>query len=215
MYTLLRVFTSMMLLLGRLFYKVRVEGLENLPQEGPYILSSSETGQMGTMLTMVLIGRLVFSGLMEAPVGFAEEYNWTQGWKEAFSTAGVRPVFPHGRGQAAWAILAALRSLREGKIVAMNPAGEMSWDGRPVPPNRGVAWLALRSGAPIVLVVATKGAYEVWPKWAKRPHLTGDFQVRVGQPFRLTDSPCSKVSDEMIARANERVMEETTALIYH
>jgi 1-acyl-sn-glycerol-3-phosphate acyltransferase len=214
MYTLIGIFTALLSLFGRLLYRMRVEGVENLPEEGPYIVSSNEIGRMGSIMTSVFIARRILRGLTVAPVGFAEEYEWSGMWGPVYDRGSARPIFPHGRGQGVLALLTALRSLREGKIVMMNPGGEMSWDGRLVPAKRGVAWLGLRSGAPIVLVVATKGAYQVWPKWAKRPQLTGRFQVRVGKPFRLTDSPCSKVSDEMIAGANQRIAEEMTALIY-
>jgi 1-acyl-sn-glycerol-3-phosphate acyltransferase len=212
--TPLKVLTGMMLLLARILYGMRVEGLENLPREGPYILGSTELGRMGHMMAMIFVLRLVFSVLLDPPIGIADEYNWPAAREGTYSRIGFRPVFPHGRAHGVSALLAALRSLREGKIVAMNPAGEMSWDGRLVPPSPGVAWLALRSGVPIVLVVPTKGAYEIWPKWAERPHLNGRFRVRVGRPFRVTETPRTRVTDEMIARANDRITQQMTALIF-
>jgi 1-acyl-sn-glycerol-3-phosphate acyltransferase len=210
----LKVLSEMMLLLARILYGMQVEGLENLPLTGPYILGSTELGRMGNMMAMIFVLRLVFSGLLDAPIGIADEYNWPHAREGTYSKVGFRPVFPHGRAQGVSGLLAALKALREGRIVAMNPAGEMSWDGRLVPPSPGVAWLALRSGVPIVLVVPTKGAYEIWPKWAERPHLNGRFRVRVGKPFLVTDAPLSKVSDEMIARANDRITKQMTALIF-
>jgi 1-acyl-sn-glycerol-3-phosphate acyltransferase len=215
MYTLIiKLASNLIYLIGRLLYGFKVEGLENIPKEGPFILSSNDLSTMGSIFTTTTVIRHVFSGQMETPVSFSEEYNWaTEQWAWMFDIGGAIPV-PRGRGQAVSALLSAFRALRQGKIVALNPEGETSWEGRLVPAKPAVAWVALRLGAPIVLVVATKGAYDVWPKWAERPHLTGRFQVRVGKPFRLTDSPCSRVSDEMIVRANQRIMEEMTALVY-
>jgi len=215
MYTLIiKLASNLIYLIGRLLYGFKVEGLENIPKEGPFILSSNDLSTMGSIFTTITVIRHVFSGQMETPVSFSEEYNWaTEQWAWMFDIGGAIPV-PRGRGQAVSALLSAFRALRQGKIVALNPEGETSWEGRLVPAKPAVAWVALRLGAPIVLVVATKGAYDVWPKWAERPHLTGRFQVRVGKPFRLTDSPCSRVSDEMIVRANQRIMEEMTALVY-
>jgi 1-acyl-sn-glycerol-3-phosphate acyltransferase len=100
-------------------------------------------------------------------------------------------------------------------VVAINPEGETSWEGRLVPAKPAAAYVALRTGAPIVLLVASKGAYEAWPKWGERPHLTGRCVVRIGKPFRVTDAPCSKVSDEMVAEANRTIEQQMTALIYH
>lgn len=214
MYTALDALTAVLFLLFRFLYKVRIEDSENLPPKGPYILSSNEIGQMGSMMTSVVMARLILRGRVADPVGFADEYNWTQMWRAVYDRGGARPVLPHGRGQGTWMLLAGLRALREGRIVVLNPEGEMSWDGRMVRLRSAVAWLALRSGAPVVPMVSTKGAYEVWPKWAKSPHFTGHFQVRVGKPLFLSDGPCSTVSDEMIQQGNQRIRAEMMSLIY-
>lgn len=215
MYTLFISLASHLIhFVGRLVYGFRVEGLENVPKEGPFILSSNELSTMGDIFTIITVIRQVSSGHMAIPESFGDEYNWaTKVYAWLCDIGGSLPV-PRGRGQGVSALLSALAALRQGKIVAMNPEGETTWDGRLVPAKPAVAWLALRSGAPIVLVVATKGAYDTWPKWASRPQLRGRFQVRVGRPFRLTDSPCTKVSDVMIARASQRIMDEMTTLVY-
>jgi 1-acyl-sn-glycerol-3-phosphate acyltransferase len=215
MYTLvIRLASHLIHFVGRLVYGFRVEGLEHVPEEGPFILSSNDLSTIGSIFTTITVIRHVFSGHMAIPESFGDEYNWAADvYAWMFDIGGSLPV-PRGRGQGVSVLLSALAALRQGKIVAMNPEGETSWDGRLVPAKPAVAWLALRSGAPIVLVVATKGAYDTWPKWASRPQLRGRFQVRVGRPFRLTDSPCTKVSDEMIARASQRIMDEMTTLVY-
>jgi 1-acyl-sn-glycerol-3-phosphate acyltransferase len=213
-YFVLDALTAVLFSLFRFLYKVRIEGLENLPPHGPYILSSNEISEMGSVMTSVVVARLILRGKVANPVGFADEYNWTQMWKAVYDRGGARPVLPHGRGQGTWMLLEALRALREGRVVVLNPEGEMSWDGRMVRLRPAVAWLALRSGVPVVPMVSTKGAYDVWPKWAKRPHLTGHFQVRLGKPLFLSTEPCSRVSDEMIQQGMQRLKEEMMCLIY-
>ncbi len=214
-YLVLDALTAVLFSLFRFLYKVRIEGSENLPPRGPYILSANEISEMGSIMTSVVVARLILRGKVANPVGFADEYNWTQMWKAVYDRGGARPVLPHGRGQGTWMLLEALRALRRGRIVVLNPEGEMSWDGRMVRLRPAVAWLALRSGAPIVPMVSTKGAYDVWPKWAKRPHLSGHFQVRMGRPLLLSKGPCSAVSDEMIEQGTLRLKEEMMSLIYH
>ncbi len=211
----IKVAMRVVYLVGRLLYRFRIEGLENLPASGPYILSQNDLSQMGDTATAIAMLRLIFSGRMAEPVSLGDEYNWAlQPWGWLFDMGENVPV-PRGRGQAVTAYLTAIRALREGRVVAINPEGETSWEGRLVPPKPAAAYVALRSGAPIVLLVATKGAYEAWPKWGDRPHLTGRFVVRIGKPFRVTEVPCSKVSDEMVAEANRKIEQEMTALIYH
>jgi 1-acyl-sn-glycerol-3-phosphate acyltransferase len=214
MYAIINVITVVMFGFARLLYGMRIEGEENIPRHGPFILGFDEIGHMATMMTTIFLARRILSGLIDQPVGFGDEFMWTQGWRRVYDRGGSTPIFPHGSGQGTHGLLRGLQALREGKIVMMNPSGDMSWDGRPVPPKKGVAWLALRSGAPIVLVMATKGAYEVRPKWMERPQLTGNFRLRVGKPLYLTDAPQTQVSDEMVAQANQKLRAEMDVLVY-
>jgi 1-acyl-sn-glycerol-3-phosphate acyltransferase len=215
LYILIRAFVGVMSVVYRLLYNVTFEGIDNIPEKGPFIVSSNEIGKMGNMLISFVVSKLVLGGLMEQPVGFLDEYSLTTQYGALFRRFGTQPLFPHGRGQAAAGLLRALHTLREGKSVAMNPEAQISWDGRLVPLTRGVAWLALRSGAPIVLILATKGAYDVWPAWADRPQLTGRFRVRIGEPIYLGDGPCARLTTEMIDLANRRLAQEMVDLIYH
>ncbi len=189
--------------------------MENIPPGGPYILSSNEISQLGNMYSAMVVARLTFRGVIPELVAFADEFNWTTVWRGLYSRFGAHPILPHGRGQGTVALLQGLTALQQGKVVSMNPEGEMSWDGRLIPPKPAVAWLALRSGAPILLLVTTRGAYDVWPKWAPAPHWTGNFQIRIGKPFRLTDVPLSRVTPEILERGNQRLMQEMNCLIYN
>jgi len=211
----IRVATNLFYRLLGLLYGFRIEGLGNLPASGPYILSQNDLSQMGDMATAIAMLRLIFAGHMAEPVSLGDEYNWAmEPWGWLFDMGDSIPV-PRGPGQAVTSYLSAIRGLREGRVVAINPEGETSWEGKLVPAKPAAAYVALRTGAPIVLLVATKGAYEVWPKWAERPHLTGKFVVRIGKPFRVADSPCAKVSEEMVAEANRTIEQQMTALIYN
>jgi 1-acyl-sn-glycerol-3-phosphate acyltransferase len=196
-------------------YGVKVEGLENLPDKGPFIMSSNEIGKLGNMLISFVVAQQVLGGHMQRPIGFLDEYSLETQYGALFREVGTLPLFPHGQGLGAPALLKALQFLREGKVLAFNPEAAISLDGRLVPLTSGVSWLALRSGAPIILMVATKGAYDAWPVWGARPQMSGSFQVRIGKPLYLNDGPCSRVGDELLDRANERLAEEMTSLIYH
>jgi 1-acyl-sn-glycerol-3-phosphate acyltransferase len=211
----IRVASNLFYHLLGLLYGFRIEGVENLPESGPYILSQNDLSQMGDAATAIAMLRLIFAGRMPEPVSLGDEYNWAmEPWGWLFDMGDSVPV-PRGPGQAVTSYLSAIRGLREGRVVAINPEGETSWEGKLVPAKPAAAYVALRTGAPIVLLVATRGAYEVWPKWAERPHLSGRFVVRIGKPFRVADSPCARVSAEMVAEANRTIEQQMTALIYN
>ena len=206
--------STLLLLFGKIFYRLRVEGLENVPRQGPFIIACNEISEIGEMFCTVVVARLVLSGVIPAPVGFGAEDDWgMKQWRWIFERGGAQPIRA-GRGQGASALLVGLKCLREGKVLLINPEGGGGWDGRLKPLSPGAPWLALRSGAPVLPIVATQGAYDIWPKWAERPHLTGRFAVRVGKPVYLTDKPCTRVDDDTLQAASQRLYDEMYALIY-
>jgi hypothetical protein len=65
-----------------------------------------------------------------------------------------------------------------------------------------------------VPALASIGAYDIWPRWRKRPHLTGLMQLNIGKPFTLVDEPMTKVEPEDIAKANQRIFDELNKVRY-
>lgn len=117
-----------------------------------------------------------------------------------------------GRGLSTAALWKGLEMLRAGNTVVLAPEGEMSWDGRLQPLTPGTAWLALRAGVPVVPIVS-QGAYEIMPRWARWPRLSGKITIRVGRPFYVSDGPCTRVTHEMIQEASQRIWKEMNALL--
>jgi 1-acyl-sn-glycerol-3-phosphate acyltransferase len=114
--------------------------------------------------------------------GFAKAETWDNPF--------LRPLFdlwggiPLERGQADMsAIRAALRALRENRILAVAPEGTRSANGQLGRGKPGIVTLALRSGAPI-LPLAYFG-HEHYMENVRNLRRT-PFHVRVGRPFRLT-----------------------------
>ena len=118
------------------------------------------------------------------------------------------------RGLSAGELLRALRLLQQGAAISIAAEGEFTWDGRLqhlLAP--GTAWLALRSGAPVVPVVSS-GGYDMRPRWQlDRMRLTGRIAIRVGQPLYLCQAPIQRLDDEVLAAANEHLWQAMAALL--
>ncbi len=211
--SVIRLLVTLAYGLARRLYRVEVDGLENLPRRGPAIIALDEISNMGSLFLTLLIYYRGLHGMMDLPLGLGFEDIWMEGpmrlLYEGSGSAALRP----GKGQPAGVLLLALRHLEAGGLVMINPAGEVSFDGTFVPPQRGAAWLALRSGAPLVPLVASKGAYDIWPMWADRPSLRGRFSVRAGRLFRLAEAPQRAPDDAMVEAANRALSEAMQALI--
>ncbi len=210
---LTRALVAGVLTFHRFAYHMHVRGEENLPRHGPCIVGSNEISAVGVVGVAAIYGRGVLAGRMPAPVSFIDEFYGALFWGRVWG-GNSHPTLPQGRGRSASALLSGLQALQQGHVLIANPEGEMTWDGRLAPFHTGVAWLALRSGAPFVGVVATRGAYEIQPRWATHPRLTGRYEVRVGAPLRLADAPLPRVANDQLAAANLRLREYMSALIY-
>jgi len=116
-----------------------------------------------------------------------------------------------GKSLSAAPLMEAYKLLRQGKIIVMMDEGEVPWDGRLQPLRSGAAWLALRTHAPLVLVLV-QGGYDIWPRWASRPHLRGKLVLKIGEPFYLSEAPCDRVTEEMLQAANRRLRAKLEAL---
>jgi hypothetical protein len=204
--------------LARLLYGFRVEGMDNLPSDGPYIVWITEPSLLG-----MIIGGYISIKVLKPELDkgtdtlsfFHEELFRLAYFRNLENTAGkYRPLVPHSAPQLAKGILDGYRVLLNNGIVIHNPQGDATWDGRPTAFGRIAAWLALRSAAPLVPILCTVGCYDIWPRWQRLPSRRGEFTLTIGEPLRLTDKPMERVTDEDIARAQAIIMETFTRIHY-
>ncbi len=201
----------------KLMYRYKVEGGENIPEEGPFIILYNEPSFLCQLLEMVVNTNYLAKWISEDRVLYfiGEEMFSISFFRKNFETiTPARPSLPTGAGLLGASLLEVLRHLEQGGVWVSNPDGDLARDGRPVPMRGGAAWVGLHSAAPIVAVAPAINAYDTWPPWRMRPSLRGKLIARVGKPFRLSDTPLNKFSDEDLARAKARIAEEMQRLAY-
>ena len=141
-----------------LFFRFRVFGKRNVPRKGPYIAACNHTSYidppvLGASIPAINVRFLARKDLFEK--GFV---GW---WVKASSCI---PVNRSERDTEA--VKTALKTLRRGGVVALFPEGTRSPDGSLKEAHRGMAFLAIKSGAPIIPAYI-KGSKYVLPKHAK------------------------------------------------
>jgi 1-acyl-sn-glycerol-3-phosphate acyltransferase len=191
--------------LGRLLYGMEIEGREHLPRQGPLIV----IGRHGS--------RVDFFGIAFLLTAFSDIHYLTAALTLGNSrlrtrlgrAVGALPLFKE-KGMTAVPLMELCKTLQRGKIVGLM-AHEISWDGRNLLPMPGAAWLGLRTGAPVI-AVGGEGGYDIWPRWARRPHLTGKLVLRIGKPFHLCDAPVQRVTAQRLHEASLRIKAEMEAV---
>jgi 1-acyl-sn-glycerol-3-phosphate acyltransferase len=165
--------------LMRLLWRVRVEGLENVPRSGGFLLASNHLSFVDSLVIPVLVPRRVaFLAKAEYFEGRGLRGLLTRGW---FVALGAVPVRRGSHGEAMVSLQLALQVLRDGDGFGIYPEGTRSRDGRLYRGRTGVAWLALASGAPVV-PVGLVGTDRVQPVGARLPRVA-PVTVRFGAPL--------------------------------
>lgn len=161
----------------RFLYRVRVEGLEQVPARGPAILASNHVSFCDSIfLPLVLRRRLTF-------VAKAEYFDDAR--KAWFLRAtGQIPIRRSGGTASQRALESAREVLGKGQLFGIYPEGTRSPDGRLHRGHTGVARLVLATGAP-VLAVAMVGTAQVQPIGRLRPRLFLPVSIRISPPLRF------------------------------
>jgi 1-acyl-sn-glycerol-3-phosphate acyltransferase len=158
----------------RIYHRFAFCGVENVPSTGPAILVSNHHSDVDPILLGMPVPRTVHF--------ISDETQFRRGFVgPVISRLGAVPInkgAPDRRG-----IERALELLRRGEVVAVFPEGDLFRQTEMEPFGRGVALLAVRSGAPIV-PAAIVGAEKLYMNGRVA---YPDITVVYGAPVRLGD----------------------------
>jgi 1-acyl-sn-glycerol-3-phosphate acyltransferase len=183
-------------------YRLRVRGLEDLPQEGGYVLACNHVSNFDPWAIGVPLWPKRFLRFMAK-----SELYW---WPLTFLLNRVG-AFPVRRGQRdTVAIATAVRLAREGNVVAMFPEGTRRTKGLvkrfEARPRSGAARIALEAGVPLV-PVAVKGTDKLTR--------LGRLSVAYGAPIELDDlrgGDSSEAAQEATDRLMAKILELEASL---
>jgi 1-acyl-sn-glycerol-3-phosphate acyltransferase len=188
----------------RLLFKIRVEGIENVPASGPVILASNHHSFSDSIfLPLVLKRRVTF-------VAKAEYFEQKKtAW--FFTLMGQIPVKRGGGPASERALEAAREVLAGGGVFGIYPEGTRSPDGRLYKGKTGFARLALQTGSPIC-AVAMIGTREAQPIGQVRPNFFSPITIRISKPISV-ERFRARADDPLVARSiTDDVMFELRSL---
>jgi long-chain acyl-CoA synthetase len=180
-----------------------VEGIENLPKRGPYLLCSNHQSFLDPA---PLLGSLPFWALRRMfAVGTSEIF--ASGFMRWVARI-MRVVVVDPDANLVPAMRAGAYGLRHGMALVLYPEGERSIDGTPKTFKKGAAILSIHLQVPIV-PVAIDGFHEAWPRgksFQKFAHL----KIKIGQP--LLPPPESEASEEAYAKLTAELKERVVRM---
>lgn len=188
----------------RCLWVKQVEGLENLPQEGPVIIASNHTSYLDFLCFIAVSPRYVH---YLAAGKFFEKGIWRM---LMILTGQIKVERMSKDKKAAYRLV--FSALEQGKIIGVFPEGTRSATGVLQPAYTGVAKFALASKAPVV-PVGIMGAYEIWSRSDKMPRLKKIVRIKIGKPMTFADSDGSGQAEARYRIVTDTIMEKIAEII--
>ncbi|MER6387911.1 lysophospholipid acyltransferase family protein [Streptomyces sp. NPDC059382] len=166
----------------RLLFRPRIEGLENIPEEGAAIIAGNHLSFSDHFLMpAILKRRITFLAKAEYFTGPGVKGRLTAAF---FRSAGQIPVDRSGKNAGQAALREGLGVLAKGELLGIYPEGTRSHDGRLYKGKVGVAAMALGAGVPVV-PCAMVGTFEIQPPGQRIPKIRR-VTIRFGEPMEFS-----------------------------
>mgnify|MGYP001823849933 FL=1 len=185
--------------------RVKVSGLDDLPQDGPLIMAANHASNVDPPM----LGGWLSPALGRRPTFLAKEALFKGPLGVLIRSLGAEPVKSGGSDIGAYRTAKGI--LDKGGVVAILPEGTRSFDGVIGDPKPGVSMLATRTGTPIV-PVGLSGTDELMAREQTFPKIGASVTMRVGRPFTLS-IPKGADRREALEAADAELMRRIASLV--
>jgi len=190
-------------ILTTLLARVEVLGWENLPKQGAYIATANHLGRLEIVLVYYLLDR------EDVILIIAEKYRRSAFWR--WLARQVDAIFIDRYNADITAMREVLKRLKKGGVLAIAPEGTRSKSGVLIEGHFGAAYLASKSGVPIVPVGVTGSEDEVVLQRFKRLK-RAQIVLKIGKPYTLP--PLNNREREIqLTQSTDEIMCQIAALL--
>ena len=163
----------------KLLFRPWVEGMENIPKEGPAILASNHLSFSDSIfLPLQSPRRITFLAKADYFTGRGIKGFLTKGF---FKGVGQVPIDRSGGRASEAALKKAMEILGNGELLGIYPEGTRSPDGRLYRGKTGIARMALEAGVPVI-PVAMINTFDIQPPGQVMPRIMR-VGIRIGEPL--------------------------------
>ena len=191
-------------MVSRDLFHLRVSGLEKLPKQGPFILSSNHQSYLDPAVLAGILPREILE--QSFAVGTSEIFG--KGFMRRLARW-LRVIVVDPDANLVPAMRAGAFGLRHGHVLILYPEGERSIDGTPRIFKKGAAILSIHLQVPIV-PIAIEGFYEAWPRGKSFLQKFAPLQMQFGDP--ILPPPESEASEETYERYTAELKARVVAM---
>jgi 1-acyl-sn-glycerol-3-phosphate acyltransferase len=190
---LYRIITGIIRPFIKLAYRIKIEGIENLPEDGPFIICANHYSTIDPVILAVSLLPYRIYSMAKAELFNNKFFGWF------LRSVGV---FPIKRGEPdIKSIKTALKLLKEGKIMGIFPEGTRNKTSE-IKAEPGVAMIAIRAQVK-VLPVAIISSYKFF-----KPTV-----IKIGEPVTLEQYYEQKLRSDDYQNISMDIMKYINSLI--
>jgi len=198
---LLRIILVLFRLSMRIIADVRIANFERMPRTGGAIIVTNHLGRLDAMLGLLFAG---VGGRTDLILMIAEKYEKYAIWR--WFGKQINAIWLNRFEVDFKAMRQVIKRLRQGELLGLAPEGTRSKSGALAPGKAGAAYLALKTGLPI-LPAAVTGTEDRLVKARLKRLRRLEIKIRVGELFTLSpidgqdrDTYLQTQTDEIMCR---------------
>jgi len=160
------------LIIFKFFFRLKVTGQENIPQDGPFIIVANHS----SLLDPIILGVSIKPKIIFVAAAYLFEIHWLGYLLRKANSIPVQ------RENDIKAIKQSLKILQQGGVLGIFPEGGIDRQKNNLPVRAGAAYLATKVGAPII-PIKIKGVDKVLPRGAKFIRSLNKIEVEIKKPI--------------------------------
>ncbi len=197
-----RVSRYILFIISKIFFDIKFVGLENLPQEGDFIIAANHCSNLDPIFAGFLTGyKKKINFLAKQELFFFPLNLW-------LNRVGVHPV-ARGKGDFA-AVRAAIDILKRKEPLIVFPEGTRSKDGSLSKGQPGIGLIIYKSHSPVAPVYI-QGSYQAYPRKAIFPK-PYPVLIYASKPLDMSDLFRKEPSRETYQAIVDRILFEIAKL---
>ncbi|MGN0174294.1 MAG: lysophospholipid acyltransferase family protein [Acutalibacteraceae bacterium] len=178
----------------RVLFRVKVDGLENIPDEGGCVFCSNHISLMDPVFWLVVTKKRIHY-MAKKEIFKTKIFCWLLKKADVFAVS-------RDSGSSG-AVTKAIDIVNKGEILGIFPEGTRSKDGRPAKAKAGAAYIASATGADVVpMAVVTKTKIRPFHKTI----------LKIGKPIPYEEIHFEGTDRKGLRNATTRIMAEITEL---
>ena len=187
------------------FWIKQANGLQNVPKKGAFIVAANHASYMDHFIIMSTLVPYLDRKIHH----LAKKEHFDNIFKKIWHTwVGAVPIDRESGGKEA--LMRAIKTLNQGKIIAIHPEGTRTLTGKLQKGKVGVAILALTAKVPVV-PIGLIGAFEILPKGKYIPKMR-KATMNIGKPMAFGKYYGKKINKRMLREVTTRIMKEIARL---